>query len=189
VNSGSRRLQRTVVWRNLFASGSDYCSLWKTADGWRLEGTAIAVLEGAPLLARYVVDCDSQWRTERVAVERTIGSETRAVRLTKLSGGAWRREEHELSGLSECIDVDFAITPATNTLPIRRLNLAVGESAQVTAAWIKFPDLNIEPLPQTYTRLGEDRYLYQSATGFAAEITVDELGLINHYPGGWERVS
>src|SRR5712664_99467 len=38
-------------------------------------------------------------------------------------------------------DIDLAVTPATNTLPIRRLNLEVGQSQEVTAAWLKFPDL------------------------------------------------
>ena len=79
--------------------------------------------------------------------------------------------------------------PATNTLPIRRLNLELGQSREVTAAWLKFPDLTLAILPQRYTRLAPQRYGYQSGTGFSAEMLVDDLGLVTAYPGGWERVA
>ncbi|PYX20414.1 MAG: hypothetical protein DMG82_22420 [Acidobacteria bacterium] len=85
-------------------------------------------------------------------------------------------------------DVDLALTPATNTLPIRRLNLQVGRSESVIAAWVKFPELTVQPLSQHYTRLGKDTYRYESNTGFSAEIVVDDLGLVTTYPGGWDRI-
>jgi uncharacterized protein len=93
-----------------------------------------------------------------------------------------------LHGVRGCDDVDLALTPATNSLPIRRLNLQVGGSESVIAAWVKFPDLTVEPLSQRYTRLAKDTYRYQSNTGFSAEIVVDDLGLVTTYPGGWERI-
>ena len=80
------------------------------------------------------------------------------------------------------------MTPATNTLPIRRLNLQIGSSESVIAAWIKFPDLTVEPVSQRYTRLSKNTYRYESNTGFSAEIVVDDLGLVTTYPNGWERI-
>jgi hypothetical protein len=96
-------------------------------------------------------------------------------------------EPMALHGLT---DVDLGITPATNTLPIRRLDPAIGESVAVTAAWVRFPELTVESLPQTYTRLAERRYRYESAGGaFVAAIEVDDLGLVIAYEGGWRRVA
>jgi hypothetical protein len=95
----------------------------------------------------------------------------------------------KLPTLGPYSDIDLAVTPATNTLPIRRLNLEVGQSQEVTAAWLKFPDLTLEILPQLYTRLGPQRYHYQSGTGFSAELLVDDLGVVTVYPGGWERAA
>jgi hypothetical protein len=78
----------------------------------------------------------------------------------------------------------------TNTLPIRRLAPAIGESIDVTAAWVRFPELTLEPLPQRYTRLSERRYRYESNGGaFVAELEVDDAGLVITYEGGWERVA
>jgi len=105
------------------------------------------------------------------------------------SRGVWRSSGRELRELHGCEDVDLALTPATNTLPIRRLNLQVGRSESVIAAWVKFPELTVQPLSQHYTRLGKDTYRYESNTGFSAEIGVDDLGLVTTYPGGWERIA
>jgi hypothetical protein len=53
---------------------------------------------------------------------------------------------------------------------------------------VKFPGLEIQPLAQTYTRLSENRYRYESP-GFSAELHVDELGLVITYKNGWERLA
>ena len=102
----------------------------------------------------------------------------------------WWLAGQEQKILRGCHDIDFGFTPATNTLPIRRLKLGVGRKAKVTAAWVQFPSLEIEPLPQCYTRLTEHCYWYESGDGaFVAEIEVDELGLVTHYSGGWKRIA
>ena len=105
------------------------------------------------------------------------------------SRGVWRSSGQELRYIHGCDDVDLAVTPATNTLPIRRLNLQVGSSASIIAAWVKFPDLTVQPLSQRYTRLDQNTYRYASNTGFSAEVVVDDLGLVITYPGGWERIA
>ena len=85
--------------------------------------------------------------------------------------------------------MDLSVTPATNTLPIRRLDLGIGKNESVTAAWIKFPEIELQPLSQRYTRTAENIYHYESNTGFSAEIMVDDLGLVTAYPRGWERIA
>jgi uncharacterized protein len=101
-----------------------------------------------PLLASYEIQCDENWLTHRVQVERTIGSDAKTLSLSVESRGVWRSSGQELPGVRGCDDVDLALTPATNTLPIRRLNLQVGGSESVIAAWVKFPELTVQPLSQ-----------------------------------------
>ena len=103
--------------------------------------------------------------------------------------GVWRSSGQELREIQGCDDVDLAVTPATNTLAIRRLSLQAGSSESIIAAWVKFPELTVQPLSQRYTRLAQNTYRYASNTGFSAEIVVDDLGLVTSYPGGWERVA
>ncbi|HWB43000.1 MAG TPA: putative glycolipid-binding domain-containing protein, partial [Gemmatimonadales bacterium] len=81
----------------------------------------------------------------------------------------------------------LAFTPATNTLPIRRLALNPGERAEVRSAWLRFPELTLEPLVQTYTRTGEATYRYEYPAGdFVAELEVGPAGLLLRYPPLWE---
>jgi uncharacterized protein len=88
--------------------------------------------------------------------------------------------------LKGCDDVDLGFTPATNLLPIRRLNLSIGAKAAVRAAWVRFPQLSVEVLDQSYTRLADDRYLYESAGGsFRRELLVDDVGFVLDYPDLW----
>jgi uncharacterized protein len=182
--------KRVVVWKNLLLNGRDYCCLWRTAEGWLLNGTVVGVLKDQrPMLASYEIHCDENWLTHRVQVERTIGSEVKTLDLTVESRGVWRSSGRELREIQGCDDVDLALTPATNTLAVRRLNLQVGSSESIIVAWVKFPELTIQPLSQRYTRLTKDTYRYESNTGFSAEIMVDDLGLVTNYPGGWERIS
>jgi hypothetical protein len=182
-------LKRAVVWKNLLLNGKDYCALRHTAEGWLLRGTVVGLLEDhRPLLATYEVHCDEKWRTHRVQVERTIGGDVKSLSLTVETRRIWRSSTEELRDIHGCDDVDLALTPATNTLPIRRLNLPVGGTESVVAAWVKLPDLAVEPLRQRYTRLTKNSYRYESDTGFTTEIVVDDLGLVTTYPGGWERI-
>jgi uncharacterized protein len=183
-------LKRAVVWKSLLMNGTDYCSLWHTPEGWLLTGTVTgAINEQKPMLATYEIHCDESWLAHRVEVERTIGSEIRTLSLNVQSRGVWRSAGTELPAVNGCDDVDLSITPATNTLVIRRLNLEVGSSASVIAAWVKFPELTVQPLSQRYTRLAKSTYRYESNTGFSAEITVDDLGLVVSYPNVWERIA
>ena len=140
------------------------------------------------MLANYEIYCDENWLTHRVQIERAIGSDVKTLSLSVESRGVWRSSNQELRDVHGCDDVDLTVTPATNTLPIRRLNLQVGSSQSVFAAWVKFPELTVQPLSQRYTRLAKDIYRYESNTGFSAEIVVDDLGLVTAYPGGWERI-
>ena len=98
--------------------------------------------------------------------------------------------EQECEPVRGAVDVDLGWTPFTNTLPIRRLSLAVGQkSGPVTAAWVRFPDLGLEPLTQEYERTAARRYRYTSGGGsFAADLEVDDDGLVIDYSGIWTRV-
>jgi uncharacterized protein len=190
VASMADDLKQAVAWKNLALDGRDYCSLSHVADGWLLKGTVIGALKDQrPVLANYEVYADENWLTHRVQVERTIGSDVKTLSLSVESRGVWRSAGQELPALNGCDEVDLALTPATNTLAIRQLNLEIGSSASMIAAWVKFPDLTVQPLSQRYTRLAKDKYRYASNTGFAADITVDELGLVITYAGAWERMA
>jgi hypothetical protein len=178
------------VWRRVGCPGLERFELRRENTGWSLGGTVVLVHEGEAAEARYAVACDGSWRTRWAEVTCTCGAATRTLELT-VTGDRWLEAGREHREVRGAVDVDLGWTPATNTLPIRRLGLRPGQrSGIVTAAWVRFPTLQLEPLPQEYERLDERRYRYTSGGGiFSAELSVDEEGLVVDYGDLWERVT
>jgi hypothetical protein len=91
--------------------------------------------------------------------------------------------------LDGCVDLDLPCTPFTNTLPIRRLPLHVGDSADITVAYVDVETLDVRPDHQRYTRLDTHRWRFeQLETGWAQEFDVDRFGLVRDYPTLFRRV-
>ena len=115
-----------------------------------------------------------------------VGDEVIGVDISVDSNHHWRLKKEECADVTGCIDLDLNFSPLTNTLPIRRLNLVVGQRADVRAAWLRFPSFTLEPLEQVYRRVKTSKYRYESAgSGFVAELEVDKTGLVTHYPNFW----
>jgi hypothetical protein len=96
----------------------------------------------------------------------------------------------EASWQLRCLDIDIWPTPFTNSFPIRREPMAVGERRQFRMAWIFAPDLTVHPQSQAYTRLADRLYLFENldGSGFRAELAVDEDGIVLDYPELFRRV-
>jgi hypothetical protein len=160
------------------------------AEGqWVLRGTILAMSSSAAE-ARYEIFCDAQFRTRLAQITlRDSGGERRFEIATE--NGHWYANGNEVPSVRGAVDVDLGWSPSTNTLPVRRLNLETGQSSgEFTAAWVRFPELVLEPLRQEYRRLSEREYLYTSRGGaFQARLLVDDHGLVVDYAGFWERVS
>jgi catechol 2,3-dioxygenase-like lactoylglutathione lyase family enzyme len=183
------QLVRSVTWQRLDRPGLEYGELRSVRRGWELAGAVVLPDGGVPAHVRYAVVCDAQWATREARVTLLRDGAVRELTLRVDSKGQWWRGDSAIPDVRGCVDVDLGFTPATNTLPIRRLALRVGEAREVTAAWVRFPDLEVLPLPQRYERLTETRYRYESRGGeFRAELETDELGLVAAYPPGWRRV-
>jgi len=179
--------KRTVLWRRMKGEGLEFCEIEPMRAGWQIAGTALAQLDDIPTRVQYQVVCDDDWQTQTVAVTQWRDGASRTLALTRDATDHWYVNGNQVPALTGCKDIDLGITPATNTLPIRRLALAVGARTAVTAAWVRFPALTVAPLAQHYTRLAEQQYRYES-TNFVTEITVDDRGIAVQYAGGWERI-
>lgn len=181
---------RTMLWRNRSEPDCEYCSLVQVDKGFRLEGVALLVIEHRPMRIDYQVTCDASWKTRAAEADVSAGDSKRNLRLIVDEEQRWWRDGTEIVDCRGLVDVDLSFSPSTNTLPIRRLDLAEGESGTTTAAWIRFPELDVQPFPQRYTRLSPYRYLFESLDiDYRAELAVDDVGLVTSYEGYWERIA
>jgi len=182
---------RDVIWRRTMDDLSfEQARLGHGSDGPELSGTVLIAERRAPLRVDYRLACDGGWRTRTVRVTETYAGATTALRLDHDGRGRWWRDGREAPALAGCTDVDLGVSPSTNALPINRLRLAVGASATIRAAWVRFPGLVVEPMEQAYERLAASRYRYRSlASGFEAVLDVDDDGLPTTYSGVWRRIA
>jgi uncharacterized protein len=182
---------RALIWRRIFDNGStEFATVSQVADGFVLTGNIVAVQEGEPLEVKYRIECHADWRTRLVSVEQHRGLRHTVLAISPDDQAKWSAHGvGTIDFLNGCLDVDLELTPITNTLPVNRLKLDVGQRAEIAAAWIRFPSLEIVRANQSYERLTPNTYRYRSlASGFTAVIEVDEDGLPIRYQGIWERI-
>lgn len=178
----------TILWKRLDFPGHEACRLIPLDTGWQLAGVVVLAYEEQACRVDYHVELDRQWVTQSAVVTGWVGNKTIRATVARGVDGRWRLNGCEVEGLAGCSDIDLNFSPSTNLLPIRRLNLPVGATAHVRAAWLRFPSFALEPLDQSYTRLTSTRYRYESSGGrFVAEVTVDDAGMVIDYGDVWAR--
>jgi uncharacterized protein len=172
----------TVLWQDVETGALDRCRMEAGPQGLRLSGTVLTPAHGTPLDVRYLVEAGPDGRTRRVELALDDGAVWRV--LLADGAGHWRWEGGpELAEVAGSLDVDLTVTPATNTLPIRRLaQLETGQAADLQMAWVQFPGLEVIASAQRYQRLAADRWHFTTGD-FHAELLVDPDGLVLDYGG------
>jgi uncharacterized protein len=170
-----------IVWRGIEVESLERLSLREAGDG----VTASSVIDSARGRYSYEVALDRDWTFRSLHLEALAGH--RALDLVRGPEG-WTLDGAPRPDLAGCVDIDLAVSPFTNSLPIRRLGLDDDDEADLEMAYVSFPDLEVFADPQRYTRLDEETYLYESLdSDFTAELTVDARGIVTDYPGLFER--
>jgi uncharacterized protein len=178
----------TARWLDWSGKSIEHLVLKEASDQIVADAVIVGNADHHLFAARYIIVCDVYWRVRRVKISE-VGSE----RITELASdgvGNWvDRAGTAQPQFREAIDIDISITPFTNTLPIRRLNLQRGQSKEIVVVYIRLPDISITTDRQRYTCLDPGRlYRYESIdTDFTREIEVDAHGLVKDYPELFRR--
>lgn len=152
-------------------------------EGWTADGTL--GLDNA----QFVFRLSASWMVQQFLLFRDMDEPD--LWLATDGHGRWG----EMNGahrteLDGCIDIDLRGTPFTNVIPIRRLPLHVGHSAQQNVITIDIETLAVVVAPQIYTRAGERTWRYTSlATDSEVEVEVDEHGFVLDEPNSFRRVT
>ncbi len=179
--------EQTIIWRRIDLPGHESVTMFFDEDTWYLDGASVFLYEGQPCRLDYTIECDEEWNTLAASINGWVGEEVVEVEIEVDEHQNWIINGKESPEVAGCIDLDLNFSPVTNTLPIKRLDIGVGEDANVKAAWLRFPDFNFEALEQTYTRMDKNLYRYESGGGgFVREIEVNDFGLVTNYPDYFE---
>jgi uncharacterized protein len=185
------------VSETLTAFPSDgYTARWRTWDHehletltlrWENEGWTATGEVGREAIT-YVLRLSATWQVRQLLLFRDLDQPD--LWLGADGTGRWG----EMNGahrpdLAGCTDVDLAVTPFTNSIPIRRLTLGAGEDADVTAAMVDVDTLGVVPVRQRYRRLALRRFEYTNLdSGYSTEFDIDEYGLVHDYPAEFRRL-
>lgn len=145
-----------------------------------------------PFRLAYRLTWDDSWQLRDADLAVATERFARSLHLQTDGQGHWRhRDGPAIDDLLGCLDVDIWPTPFTNTFPIRREPMAVGERRQFRMVWISAPDLTFHAQPQAYTRLADRLYRFENldGSGFSAELPVDRDGIVLDYPQLFRRLT
>jgi uncharacterized protein len=164
--------------------------------GVRLDGCTAAVEAGRAWVVGYELVVDQSWRTTSARVWTRSRSGDREVCVEAAGSGMWLIDGAPAPHLDGCIDVDLESSACTNTLPVHRLALGVGESGGSPAVYLRALDLGIERLEQRYHRVVDDddgttrrRFHYSAPRfGYDDHLVYDRHGLVLDYPGIATRI-
>jgi hypothetical protein len=176
-------------WRRLDVPGREEARIEQTAGGWRLTGALEVEEAGVAAQLLYVVECEPDWRTRRTIVTGPAAGASVRFEFATDGVGHWTLNGAPLPLVEGALDIDLGFTPATNLLPIRRLGLAIGERAPVRTAWLRFPELQVAALEQSYQREAARIFRYDAVVDgqqFQARLDTDEFGRVLRYEGLWE---
>lgn len=189
-------MRRDVMWSAWEGPMLECLRLTERDDAVVADSVIVGVWEGRPLRVRYQVRCDADQRVRSVHVG-TLDSETPSVDLLSDGEGNWMTRGGEIvPEIEGCVDVDISATPFTNTLPIRRLGLAPGETADISVVFVGVGEMRAWAESQRYTcferRTDGGLYRFEALGSIFADnspidLPVDVDGLVLDYPDLFRR--
>lgn len=155
--------------------------------GYGFEGHTAAVEEGTAWAVRYQIHVDERWVTRTARIWSWTGAGAQELLLEADGQGHWRVNGEPRGDLDGCLDVDLESSACTNTFPVHRMGLAVGQVAQAPAVYVRAVGLGVVRLDQGYVRLLDgqrgESYDYRSDTfDYRGRLDFDESGLVLTYP-------
>ena len=171
----------TVRWQTWDGDGDETLTLRWENEAWT------AVGEVSRERVSYVIRLSPTWQLRQFLLFRDTDQPD--LWLGTDGDGKWG----EVNGaqrpdLDGCTDIDLHITPFTNSLPIRRLRLAAGHGADVTAAVVDVDTLGVTAVEQRYEHLDSGAWRKTHvATGVGVEFRVDPYGLVHDEPELYRR--
>ncbi len=174
-------------WQNWEGDATENLTLRENKEGSFVKST-VKSRGKVRFTANYTITCDTLWRVRTITIE--LHEKKTKLELISDGLGNWSNGSGAIPKLKGAIDADISVTPFTNTLPIRRLKLTEGQSAEITVVYITMPALDVSLDSQRYTCIiPNKRYRYESLdSDFAREIEVDSYGLVLQYPDLFKRI-
>ena len=144
--------------------------------------------------ASYSLATNETGVTQRLDVRTAQATGEQHVTLTRSEEGVWLIDHGQgavRNHFGGALDVELALSPLCNALPIRRLGLHCRAAQHdLAVVFVALPSLEVWRVSQTYrtVSLGEPAAVSISGDSWKVDFTVDADGLVLDYPGVARRV-
>ncbi len=174
---------------------SGHTARWVAWDGdddevtdfrWENEGWTISGLVSRERV-QYVLRLSASWQVRQFLLFRDLDEPDLWLATDGTARWGEMNGAHRVE-LDGCYDIAMNCTPFTNTLPIRRLPLQVGDGAELPMVSVDVETLDAHAVTHRYMRLDTHRWAFAHGDE-SVEFDVDQHGLVIDYPGHFRRFS
>ncbi len=181
-------MQTNILWTGREYYSLENCLINVDEKGAEINSVIIGTYESKIYRVEYQIKTNENWETIFFELKSRHSNNTQDLEFASDGQGNWFSNNKKMDQYSGCIDIDIPLTPFTNTLPIKRLQLRQGEQQQIRVIYIDVLEGEINPVHQKYSCLSPTEYQYENVPNdFEATITVDDCGLVKDYPGLFVR--
>jgi uncharacterized protein len=183
-------MQTNLLWTGREYHSLENCLVHTNEIGNYITATIVGYYEEKIYQVNYHIQTNNAWETLSVDISCRHSDQQWHIHLKGDGKGNWQSDDMTtkqfkipLEQLQGCIDVDIPLTPFTNTLPIRRLQLMPGQEHIIKVIYLDLLAQQITPVQQRYKRIADKAYHYENIPNdFEADIEVDDQGLVVDYP-------
>jgi len=181
-------MQINILWTGREYYSLENCLVNTTDTGSEITSNIIGYYDEKIYSVEYKILTNENWETTLLEINSRHSNQTQLIRLESDGKGNWESKGKKAEQFNGCIDVDIPLTPFTNTLPIKRLDLTPGQEQEIDVIYCDLLELQIKRVRQKYTCLSNTEFHYENVPNdFEATITVDESGLVIDYPALFMR--
>ena len=177
-------MQTNIIWTGQEYNSIENCVVSQTQNGTTVDSVIIGAYLNIPYRIAYRLIVNAHWETTLVELKTQLFNKLGTLRYESDGSGHWIGNGKTTNVLSGCKDVDISLTPFTNTLPIKRLQLQISESREIVVLYFDLLEQNVKTVRQKYSRISLDEYKFENVPNdFEAIIKVDKDRLVVDYPG------
>lgn len=181
-------MQKNILWTGIEYHSLENCIVFVTDAGAKVNSTIVGTYNNIIYKVEYQIMTNQNWETISCKLSARLNDTILNFDFKSDGKGNWSENDKPTEKYNGCIDVDIPLTPFTNTLPIKRLQLNIGDEQIIQVVYLDTLEQQIKAVRQKYRRLSHIEYKYENIPNdFEAVITVDESGLVENYPGLFKR--
>ena len=183
-------MQTNILWTGREYYSLENCLVHSSEEGAEINSVIVGTYQSKIYRVEYQIKTNTNWETIFAEIKSRHSNKIEYLKLESDGKGNWFTNNKKVDQYNGCIDIDIPLTPFTNTLPIKRLNLTQGQEQQIRVIYIDILEGQIKPVRQKYIRRSPTEYQYENIPNdFEAKITVDDFGLVVDYPGLFVRTA